>query len=84
MAKKLGIISLRSRNSKVWVTFSPFTPLDQQKRNKIKEKLWPEVQPFPLDEKNLLIIKKGREEESLISLIQILQELKDVIYSKIP
>ncbi|KKM61645.1 hypothetical protein LCGC14_1529680, partial [marine sediment metagenome] len=57
---------------------------DQEKRNKIKEKLWPEVQPFPLDEKNLLIIKKGREEESLISLIEILQELKDVIYSKIP
>ena len=83
MAKKLGIISLRSRNSKVWVTFSPFAPLDQEKRNKIKEKLWPEVQPFPLDEKNLLIIKKGREEESLISLIEILQELKDVIYSKI-
>jgi len=84
MTKKLGIISLRSRNSKVWVTFSPFAPLDQEKRNKIKEKLWPEVQPFPLDEKNLLIIKKGREEESLISLIEILQELKDVIYSKIP
>lgn len=84
IAKKLGIISLRSRNSKVWVTFSPFAPLDQEKRNKIKKKLWPEVQPFPLDEKNLLIIKKGREEESLISLIEILQELKDVIYSKIP
>jgi len=84
MAKKLGIISLRSRNSKVWVTFSPFAPLNQEKRNKIKKKLWPEVQPFPLDEKNLLIIKKGREEESLISLIDILQELKNVIYSGTP
>jgi hypothetical protein len=28
----------------------------------------------------LLIIKKGKGEESLISLIEILQELKDVIY----
>ena len=84
MTKNLGIVSLRSRNSKVWVTFSPFAPLDEEKRNKIKEKLWPEVQPFPLDEKNLLITRKGREEESLISLIEILQELKDVIYSKIP
>lgn len=84
MAKKLGIISLRSRNSKVWVTFSPLAPLNQEKRNKIKKKLWPEVQPFPLDEKNLLIIKKGGEEGSLISLIDILQELKNVIYSKIP
>lgn len=82
MAKKLGIISLRSRNSKVWVTFSPFAALDQGKRDKIKEKLWPQVQSFPLDEKNLLIVRKGREEESLISLRDILQELKDVIYSR--
>lgn len=80
ITKKLGIISLRSKNSKIWVTFSPFMPLDQEKRSKIKEKLYPQVQPFPLDEKNLLIIKKGKGEESLISLIEILQELKDVIY----
>ena len=79
IAKELDIISLRSKKSKVWITFSPFAPLDQEKRNKIKEKLWPEEQSFPLDEKNLLIMKKGGGEESLISLIEILQELKDVI-----
>ncbi len=55
-------------------------PLSQEKRDKIKERLWPYVRPFPLDEKNLLIVKKGKGEESLFPLIEILQELKDVLY----
>ena len=82
MAKKLGIVSLRRKDSKIWTTFSPFAPLDQERRDRIKEKLWPEVQSFPLDERNLVIIKKGSGEESLISLVEILQELRNVIYSK--
>jgi len=79
IARKMGIISLRSRDSKIWVTFSPSSPLSQEKRNNIKEKLWPYVQSFPLDEKNLLIVKREKR-ESLISLIEILQEIKDVLY----
>jgi len=77
IARKLGIISLRSRNSKIWATFSSSAPLNQEKRDNLKEKLWPYVQSFPLDEKNLLIVKR---EKSLIPLIEILQEIKDVLY----
>ncbi len=82
MAKKLGIVSLRRKDSTTGTTFSPFAPLDQERRDRIKEKLCPEVQAFPLDERNLVIIKKGSGEESLISLVEILQELRNVIYSK--
>ncbi|MCK4419712.1 hypothetical protein KAV79_07885, partial [Candidatus Aerophobetes bacterium] len=80
IAKELGIISLRSKGSKIWATFSPFNPLGEEERDKIKERLWPNVQPFPLDERNLAIVKKNKEERLLIWLERILHELKDVIY----
>ncbi|GAH10132.1 unnamed protein product, partial [marine sediment metagenome] len=37
---------------------------------------------FPLDERNLIISKKGEGKELLISLKKILQRLKDVLYSE--
>ena len=80
IAKELGIISLRSKGSKIWATFSPFNPLGEEERDKIKERLWPNVQPFPLDERNLAIVKKNKGERSLIWLGRILHELKDVVY----
>jgi len=82
VAQQLGIVCLRSKGSKIWTTFSPFTPLNQDSREKIKRKLSPEVQPFPLDERNLIISKKGKGKELLVSLEKILQRLKDVLYSE--
>ncbi len=81
IAQQLGIVCLRSKGSKIWTTFSPFNPLNQDNREKIKRKLSPEVQPFPLDERNLIISKKGGGKELLVSLEKILQRLKDVLYS---
>jgi transcription-repair coupling factor (superfamily II helicase) len=82
IAKELGIVCLRSKGSKIWTTFSPFTPLNQDSREKIERKLTPEVQSFPLDERNLIISKKGEGKELLVSLEKILQRLKDVLYSE--
>ena len=79
IARKLGIISLRSKGSKIWATFSPFNPLGQAERDKIKARLWPDVQPLPLDERNLAIVKKNKGKQLLIWLERILHELKDVI-----
>jgi transcription-repair coupling factor (superfamily II helicase) len=81
IAQKLGIVCLRSKGSKIWTTFSPFTPLNEDSRARIKRKLSPEVQPFPLDERNLIISKKGTGKELLVSLEKILQRLRDVLYS---
>lgn len=81
IAKELGIVCLRNKGSKIWTTFSPFTPLNQDSRAQIKRKLSPEVQSFPLDERNLVISKKGEGKELLVSLEKILQRLKDVLYS---
>ena len=80
--KELGIVCLRNKGSKIWTTFSPFTPLNQDSREKIQRKLTPEVQSFPLDERNLIISKKGEGKELLVSLEKILQRLKDVLYSE--
>ena len=82
IAKELGIVCLRSKGSKIWTTFSPFTPLNQDSRVQIQRKLSPEVQSFPLDERNLIISKKGEGKELLVSLEKILQRLKDVLYSE--
>jgi len=79
IVKSLGITCLRSDNSKIWANFSPFNPLTQDKREKIRKSLWPEVQPLPSDERNLIILKQGRGRESLVSLRGVLQKLKSLV-----
>ncbi|MCD6472817.1 transcription-repair coupling factor [Candidatus Aerophobetes bacterium] len=79
IVKSLGITSLRSDGSKIWANFSSFNPLTRDRREKIKKSLWPEVQPLPFDERNLIILKQGEGRELFISLRRVLQKLKNVV-----
>jgi len=79
MARDLGIISLRRRNSRVWATFSS-PVLSREKREAIKENLQLEVHTLPLDERNLIINVRFQEDKKLlIHLKRILQKLKDLL-----
>ncbi len=79
LARDLGIVSLRRKGSKVWARFSSFSPLTPEEQAKIEKIFGREVQPLPLDERNLVIFLEGKGAKSLISLKSILQKLKDVL-----
>ncbi|MEA1965252.1 MAG: transcription-repair coupling factor [Candidatus Aerophobetes bacterium] len=79
IVKSLGITCLRSDGSRIWANFSPLNPLSQDKRERIKKSLWPEVRPLPSDERNLIILKQGEGRELLVSLRRVLQKLKNLV-----
>jgi len=78
LSQNIGVISLRKRDSKIWISFSHSLPLTEEKKIKIKENLI-NVQTLPLDNKNLILECKGKEEEFLINLKKILQNIENVI-----
>jgi len=82
VARDIGICSIRrSYDHQIMVTFSPFYPLSEEKKKKLHNHLSGKIRTFPLDERNLLILKKEekKDEELLIWLRGFLQKMKDVL-----
>lgn len=81
IVKDIGVSSIRKTPNGILVTFSPFYPLTQDKKQSLQKHLSEVVRTFPMDKRKLFIPQSGEKqgEELLIWLSAILQKVKDLL-----
>jgi len=82
LARQIGICSIRENfDHNIKITFSPFNLLNPGKKERLASRLAGEVKTFPMDEKNLLLLKNGKkkDESFLIWVRELLQKMKDLL-----